>query len=149
MQSWIFSIITPVFREIWSFRNHDNRLIWCIRNIHNQCWKRLFCDISLWKRNTFLKNSLIIESPKEQHLFETESFCNTTNLVSFISKLTPLLEARLQTNTSQFGAANATKITRCMSFFLLNNRLQKQPPLLNLSHRIRHQSETKHSQPIR
>jgi len=28
MQSWIFSIITPVFRVTWSFRNHFNMLIW-------------------------------------------------------------------------------------------------------------------------
>jgi len=32
-QSWIFSIITPVFSVTWSFRNHSNTLIWCLRNI--------------------------------------------------------------------------------------------------------------------
>jgi len=30
MQSWIFSIITPVS---WSFRNHSNMLFWYSRNI--------------------------------------------------------------------------------------------------------------------
>ncbi len=29
MQSWIFSIITPVFSATWSFRNHSNMLICC------------------------------------------------------------------------------------------------------------------------
>ncbi len=33
MQSWIFSIITPVFSVTWSFRNHSNMLILCSRNI--------------------------------------------------------------------------------------------------------------------
>ncbi len=32
-QSWIFSIITPVFSVTWSFRNHSNMLICCLRNI--------------------------------------------------------------------------------------------------------------------
>ncbi len=30
MQSWIFSIITPIFSVTWSFRNHSNMLIWKI-----------------------------------------------------------------------------------------------------------------------
>ncbi len=36
MQSWIFSIITPVF-SAWSFRNHSNMLI------YYQYWKQLCC----------------------------------------------------------------------------------------------------------
>jgi len=32
-QSWIFSIITPVFSGTWSFRNHSIMLIWKLRNI--------------------------------------------------------------------------------------------------------------------
>ncbi len=32
-QSWIFSIITPVFRVTWSFRNHSNMLICSSINI--------------------------------------------------------------------------------------------------------------------
>ncbi len=32
-QTWIFSIITPVFTVTWSFRNHFNMLISCSRNI--------------------------------------------------------------------------------------------------------------------
>jgi len=31
-KSWIFSIITPVFR-VWCFREHSKMLIWCLRNI--------------------------------------------------------------------------------------------------------------------
>jgi len=30
MQSWIFSIITPVFSDTWSFRTHSNVMIWCL-----------------------------------------------------------------------------------------------------------------------
>ncbi len=33
LQSWIFSIITPVFSVTRSFRNHSKILIWCFRNI--------------------------------------------------------------------------------------------------------------------
>ncbi len=48
-QSWIFSIITPVFSVTWSFRNH-NMLICCSRNISDyyQCWKQLLLNI-FWK----------------------------------------------------------------------------------------------------
>ncbi len=54
MQSWIFSIITPVFSVTWSFRNHLNMLIWCSRNISSyyQCWKQLL--------NIFLNNLVIL-----------------------------------------------------------------------------------------
>jgi len=33
MQSWIFSIITPVFRVTWSFRNHSSVLMWCSKKL--------------------------------------------------------------------------------------------------------------------
>jgi len=36
-QSWIFSIITPVFSVTWSFRNNSKMLIW----YYYQCWKQL------------------------------------------------------------------------------------------------------------
>jgi len=38
MQSWIFSIITPVFSVMWFYM-----LIFCSRNIYHfyQCWKLL------------------------------------------------------------------------------------------------------------
>ncbi len=45
-QSWIFSIITPVFSVTWSFRNHSNMLIWCsflIINVENICAASYFC----------------------------------------------------------------------------------------------------------
>ncbi len=47
MQSWIFSIITPVIRVTWPCRNDSNMLIWCSRNISDyyQCWKQLRCFI--------------------------------------------------------------------------------------------------------
>ncbi len=59
IQSWIFSIITPVFSVTWFFRNHYNILI-CLRNIIlllmkliNRSWKQLCCFIFLWKLQTF------------------------------------------------------------------------------------------------
>ncbi len=60
MQSWIFSIITPVFSVTRFFRNHTNMLICCSRNI--SCWKQLCCLIFLWKRWNFffLMNSTFI-----------------------------------------------------------------------------------------
>ncbi len=44
MQSWIFSIITPVFSVTRSFRNHSNMQICCSRNMscYYQC-KQLCC----------------------------------------------------------------------------------------------------------
>ncbi len=43
MQSWFFSIITPVFSVTWSFRNHFNMLFCCSGYIsyYHKCWKRL------------------------------------------------------------------------------------------------------------
>jgi len=41
MQSWIFSIISPVFSVTWSFRNHSNMLIWCLNISYYQSWKQL------------------------------------------------------------------------------------------------------------
>jgi len=47
MQSWNFSIITPVFSVTWSFRNHSNMLMWCSRNIYNyyRCKKKTQLNI--------------------------------------------------------------------------------------------------------
>ncbi len=47
IQSWIFSIVTPIFSVTGSFRNHSNMLIW-LRNIYYSfpCWKHFlhyFC----------------------------------------------------------------------------------------------------------
>jgi len=74
MQSWIFSIITPVFSVTWSFRNHYNMLLKKLFFYYYQCWTQLSCLIFLWKPwYIFLENS------KEQHLFEIENFCNIIN----------------------------------------------------------------------
>ncbi len=50
-QSWIFSIITPVFSVTWSFRTHSIMPICCSRNIYDyyQCWKQVRWSIVLWK----------------------------------------------------------------------------------------------------
>ncbi len=46
MQSWIFSIINPVFSVTWLVRNPSNMMICCSRNIsYYQCWKHLCCLI--------------------------------------------------------------------------------------------------------
>ncbi len=66
------------------FRNHNNMLICCSRNISDyyQCWKQLCCTIFLWKRwwILFFRIHRSIESSKEQHLFEIEIFCNIINV---------------------------------------------------------------------
>ncbi len=61
MQSWIFSIITPVFSVTWSFRNHSNMLICCSGNVSYcfQCWKQLCCFIWCWKFSLHHRNELI------------------------------------------------------------------------------------------
>ncbi len=47
MRSWIFSIISPVFKVTWSFRNHSDMLICCSGSISSyyQYWKQLCCFI--------------------------------------------------------------------------------------------------------
>ncbi len=65
-RSWIFSIITPVFSVTWSFRKNSNMLIWCSRSISSYYF--------LWLMINFFKILWLIESSKEQHLFETEIF---------------------------------------------------------------------------
>ncbi len=66
------------------FRNHNNMLICCSRNISDyyQCWKQLCCTIFLWKSwcILFFRIHRWIESSKEQHLFEIEIFCNIINV---------------------------------------------------------------------
>ncbi len=65
------------------FRNHNNMLICCSRNISDyyQCWKQLCCSIFLWKLwyILFFRIHRWTESSKEQHLFEIEIFCNIIN----------------------------------------------------------------------
>ncbi len=66
------------------FRNHNNMLICCSRNISDyyQCWQQLCCFIFLWKTwyILFFRIFWWTESSKEQHLFETEIFCNIINI---------------------------------------------------------------------
>ncbi len=66
------------------FRNHNNMLICCSRNISDyyQCWKQLCCTIFLLKLwcILFFRIHRWIESSKEQHLFEIEAFCNIINV---------------------------------------------------------------------
>jgi len=51
------AVITQVFSVTWSFRNHSNMLICCLRNIsYHQCWKQSCCSIFLWKPWFFLTN---------------------------------------------------------------------------------------------
>ena len=69
-QSWISSIITPVFRVTWSFINNINTMIWYLRNIsyYYQCWKQLCCLTFLWKPWYIFMIIWWIKSSKEQHL---------------------------------------------------------------------------------
>jgi len=58
MQSWISTIITPVFSVTWSFRNHSNMLICCSRNIsyYYQCWKQ-FLMLNIFVETVILYHS--------------------------------------------------------------------------------------------
>ncbi len=66
------------------FRNHNNVLIYCSRNISDyyQCWKQSCCTIILWKCWYVLYFRILwwIESSIEQHLFEIEIFPNIINV---------------------------------------------------------------------
>ncbi len=72
--------ITPVISVTWSFRNHYNILICCLRNIsyYYQCWKQLCCLIFLWNPDTLpFKCFLVLyspffflEIPKRERVFE-------------------------------------------------------------------------------
>ncbi len=50
MQSWIFTIISPVFSVTWSFRNHSHIMICCSRKVSHyyQCWKQLCSLICIY-----------------------------------------------------------------------------------------------------
>ncbi len=71
------------------FRNHNNILICCSRNISDyyQCWKQLCWWIFLWKPwySLFFRIHRWIESSKEQHLFKIEIFCNIINVFTITS----------------------------------------------------------------
>ncbi len=72
----IFSIIT------WSFRNHFNILICCLRNI---CFIMIYvensCLIFLWKQcSIFFRILWWIERLKEQHLFKIDFSFGNINL---------------------------------------------------------------------
>ncbi len=58
------------------FRNHNNMLICCSRNISDyyQCWKQSCCTIFLWRLwySLFFRIHRWTESSEEQHLFEIE-----------------------------------------------------------------------------
>ncbi len=79
IQSWIFSIIAPVFSITRSFRNHSNMLICYSKNIYcyYKYWKKLCCIIFLWKHVDSW-----IEISKEQHLFKIEIFYNNALLLN-------------------------------------------------------------------
>ncbi len=82
MQSWIFSIITPVFSITWSLRNHYNMLICSSTNIYYyyQFWKKVVLP------NIFVETIILwwTESSKEHTLFEMEIFCNILNVFTII-----------------------------------------------------------------
>jgi len=79
MQSWVFSIITPVFSVTWSFRNHSDMLIFYSKSIsYYQWWNEFCCLIFLWKPWLIR----LIESSKERHLFEIEVFSKIINVLS-------------------------------------------------------------------
>ncbi len=58
-QSWIFSIITPVFSVTWSFRNQCNMII-CSGNFSYYCWKQLCCSYFFGNRRYIFKRTEII-----------------------------------------------------------------------------------------
>ncbi len=66
------------------FRNHNNMLICCSRNISDyyQCWKQLCCTIFLWKQKyiLFFRIHRWKESSKQQHLFVIEICWNIRNV---------------------------------------------------------------------
>ncbi len=53
-QSWLFSMITPVFSVTRCFRNHSNTLIWCSRTISYYSFSRLLKQFS-WNCASFLR----------------------------------------------------------------------------------------------
>ncbi len=74
-QSWIFSIITPVFSVTWS------------SEIILICWfaaQETFLNIINDKTNIFVENRWI-ESSKEQHLFVIKIFCDVSSAVSCVT----------------------------------------------------------------
>ncbi len=98
MQSWIFSIVTVT----WSFRNHSNMLICCLRNIshYNQCNKQLhyliFCGNGssvkrklkrtafIWNQNCFVTlNYFLSLLINLKHRFELKYLKKNFKIVLF------------------------------------------------------------------
>ncbi len=105
MRSWIFSIITPVFRVTWSFRNNYNMLICCSKThfYYYQCCKYL-CSFVFYKNCNKCFSGLRNRKFKEWHLFEVEIVCNIINVftvtfdqfnASLLNKVNHLFEKNL------------------------------------------------------
>ncbi len=79
MQSWIFSIISPVFSLTWSFRNHYDMLVSCSRNIYY-----IISVETSWAAPYFCGNFIYTKFIYTEHLciFETEMFCNIINVLT-------------------------------------------------------------------
>ncbi len=100
------------------FRNHNNMLICCSRNISDyyQCWKQLCCTIFLWKLWCILFFSIhrLTERSKEQHLFEIEKHC--INLMHpWLIKYTnsKLLNGYISWFPQKYCAAQLFSIQKC------------------------------------
>ncbi len=76
MESWIFSMITPVFSITWSFRNHSNLLLkkHLLLCVENSCAVPCFCgnrDIQYF----IFQDSLMNRKFKRTALIWIEIFC--------------------------------------------------------------------------
>ncbi len=76
MESWIFSMITPVFSVTWSFRNHSNLLLkkHLLLCVENSCAVPCFCgnrDIQYF----IFQDSLMNRKFKRTALIWIEIFC--------------------------------------------------------------------------
>ncbi len=108
-QSWIFSIITPVFSVTWSFRNHTNMLIFCSRNISDYywCWQVVWHNpqkpLAKQENMAQLTNTQFchcVGSPNESNIKnvfnseESKDFCIsniTQNVNTYIKVLNPII----------------------------------------------------------
>ncbi len=125
MQSWIFSIITPVFSVTWSFRNHYNMMNCCSRNIYYyyyyQKCSAAFCETcdtfpilqdSLMNRN----NLLYTEPIKGKNLGWVEKFWGGKK--KYFSMFCVLSQKPVEFGLFYFTACSGSYSSVCFTMFI-------------------------------
>ncbi len=86
------------------FRNHNNMLICCSRNIYDyyQCWKQLCCTIFLWK----LMHFIFQDSQMNRKFKRTAFICNICNIINVFNDTFDQFNVSLMNKSIYFSLFN-------------------------------------------